>query len=211
LLESLRLLGLNTDLSQILIPFKIKTSEGLFPSISKWIGFFVLVLLTLTACQTYQYKDIWPAEMPARELFIQGYLEKRGIETATQEELVYHLGWIKKFYMGTLLSPNGWLSASERYIASIKSSKEKADVDVRLKKLGVKIANEWAQDKKDRLINSANIAKWAEAMHTAAERHEHTAFLSMIEKDVQLLLDKEITARDIQYERYYSEEPFGTF
>ncbi len=171
----------------------------------------MLLLLVLTACQSYQFEDAWPSDLPERQLFINAYLEKRGFETATDKELAYHLGWIKKFYQGTTLYPVGWLSASQRYIDSITSAKEKRATAERLELLGVKISNEWAQDNSTRLINNSNIATWASAMRTAADRSEQQRFLEKVEDDVMALLDNQIKAKDIKYERYFSEESYDDF
>jgi len=170
-----------------------------------------LAISLLSACQTYRYTDPWPAELPARKVFIDGYLKKRNKETATEAELAYHLSWIKKFYQGTTLYPNGWLTASERYIASIEDSDDKKKVRQRLHILGKDIANEWAQDNEIRLINSTAIATWASAMRTAAETGQQLSFLDKVEKDVQSLINKTINVRDIKYENYFAEESFDDF
>lgn len=169
------------------------------------------LLCVLAACQTYRFEDAWPPQMPPRQLFIDGYLEKRALKTATNKELAYHLGWIKKFYQGTTLYPVGWLSASQRYIDSIESEEDKRVAASRLTLLGVTISNEWAQDNPIRLINNSNIATWASAMRTAADRREQQEFLDKVEQDVEALLAGQIRARDIKYERYFAEESYDDF
>ena len=167
--------------------------------------------LILSACQSYKLDDNWPSDIPPRKIFIDGYLEKRDLTQATDAELSYHLGWIKKFYQGTTLYPNGWLSASEQFIATIDSRSEKKSVAKRMQKLGIAIGNEWAQDNSIRLINNTNMVTWASAMRTAAERNTHSVFLDKVEKDVQALLSEEISSRDIKYDRYFEEESFDDF
>lgn len=169
------------------------------------------MILGLNACTSYRLDDPWPADIPDRQLFVDGYLQKRGLNSATEAQLSNHLKWIKRFYQGTPIYPNGWLNASERYLASMTAAEERAQVDRRLKSLGVQIANEWAQDNEIRLINSTNIATWASAMRTAAEQGEHLSFLDKVEKDVQALINQKITARDIVYENYFVEESFDDF
>ena len=86
-------------------------------SLSKNQTSIVKVLITLILagalgeCLSYRFEDPWPGELPDRKLFIDGYLEKRNLKTATNAQLEYHLGWVKKFYRGTALYPHGWLSA----------------------------------------------------------------------------------------------------
>ncbi len=168
--------------------------------------------LILGACQTIDHRKTWPPELPDQALFIQGFLEKRQVASASDAQLNYHLGWIKKFYLGTRLYPHGWLSASNQYLSSMTQSEpEQEALRLRLSALGVAIANEWAQDNDVRLITNTNIATWASAMRTAAQRHEHEMFITKVEQDVQHLLEKTITAKDIQYERYFEEEVFDDF
>lgn len=174
-------------------------------------GFLGLLMMFLSACQTYKLHDGWPEELPNQKLFIDGYLKKRGLESATDQQLSYHLGWIKKFYQGTTLYPNGWLNASSRFIATIDNENDKREINQRMKKLGVLIANEWAQDNKIRLINSSNMATWADAMRTAAERNEQTEFVKKVEDDVASLLEGKINSRNINYERYFKEETYDDF
>ena len=173
--------------------------------------FWISILLFLSACQSYKLDESWPAELPKRKLFVDGFLQKRGLDKATDAQLEYHLGWIQKFYQGTALYPTGWLSASSQFLATIDSNKERSVASRRLTKLGIPIANEWAQDNSIRLINNINMITWASAMRTAAERDEHSPFLEKVENDVAALLREEIKARDIKYERYFDEESFDDF
>lgn len=170
-----------------------------------------ILLLALTACQSYKLEQEWPPQMPDQELFIAGYLEKRNLDSVSESEIAYHLGWVKKFYQGTTLYPNGWLRASSRYIESIKDPKIRSDVSERMMYLGVEIANEWAQENGVRKINSTNIASWGSAMKTAALRGEQLDFLDKVEKDVQSLINSKILSNDIGYDRYFVEESFDDF
>lgn len=169
------------------------------------------LLIILTACQTYRLDSKWPPQMPPRQVFIDDYLQKHGVSSAKDSDIAYHLSWVKRFYQGTTLYPVGWLSASERYLKSITSEQERQDVDRRLVKLGVKIVNEWAQGNKIRRINSSNIATWASAMRNAAETQQQLAFLGKVERDVSLLINKELLTTDIRYERYFEEESYDDF
>ena len=183
----------------------------LCPKIALRFSFLGALLIFLSACQTYKLDDGWPDELPNQKLFIDGYLKKRGLEAATDQQLSSHLGWIKKFYQGTTLYPNGWLNVSSRFVATIDNNNDQKIISRRLEKLGVVIANEWAQDNNIRLINSANMVTWASAMRTAAERSEQTEFVNKVEQDVLSLLEGKISAREIKYERYFEEEIYDDF
>ena len=173
--------------------------------------FLGALMMFLSACQTYKLDDGWPDELPNQKLFIDGYLKKRGLGTATDQQLSSHLGWIKKFYQGTTLYPNGWLNVSSRFVATIDNNDDQKIISRRLEKLGVVIANEWAQDNDIRLINSSNMVTWASAMRTAAENGTQTEFVNKVEQDVLSLLEGKINARDINYERYFEEEVYDDF
>lgn len=172
---------------------------------------YALLATSLFACQTLNHSANWPANLPEQEIFINGYLQKRQLESATETQLNYHLGWIKKFYLGTKLYPNGWIKASNKFLATIDDDTNKKIADMKLRTLGSKIANEWAQDNDVRLINSSHIAIWASAMRTAAERQQHLSFLGQVDKDVEELIEQTIDAQVITYERYFEEEYFDDF
>ena len=165
----------------------------------------------MSGCNSYRIDQAWPIELPPQKVFIKGFLDKRSLESASDSQLSYHLGWIKKFYQGTALYPNGWLSASDQFIESVKDEEDRRTVESRMYKLGILIANEWAQDNDIRLINNANIATWGSALRTAAEKEDQLLFLEKVELDVELLLTERLRARQIKYERYFPEESFDDF
>ena len=69
--------------------------------------------------------------------------------------------------------------------------------------LGIKIANEWAQSNRIRLIDNSAILAWGNGLRSAAERMEQEQYISKVEKDVDLLLNEAITTKDISFERYF--------
>jgi len=184
-----------------------------FSNINSTLKLLILlpVVLSLSACQTYDLKQQWPPEMPERQLFVSGYLMKRNLSSVSDEQIEYHLGWVKKFYQGTTLYPNGWLRASSRDINSIQNTDLRKQVSDRMVDLGVDIANEWAQENGVRKINSTNIATWGSAMRTAATRNEQLEFLKKVEKDVQSLVSGELLSKSIDYDRYFTDESFDDF
>ena len=189
-------------------PHRRQASNQKFGSKLWYLALFSLIL---SGCNTYRIDQTWPSELPPQKVFIKGFLDKRNLESATDAQLGYHLGWIKKFYQGTALYPNGWLSASDQFIESVKIREERRVVETRMYKLGILIANEWAQDNDIRLINNANIATWGSALRTAAENEDQMQFLEKVELDVKLLLTEQLKARQIKYERYFPEESFDDF
>lgn len=168
-------------------------------------------MLLLTACQTYRFDTTWPSELPPKEIFVAGFLEKRQIKKVRDVRINSHLEWIKKFYLGTLLHPNGWLNASDRFLDTVDSLTQRRLLRGRLYDLGISISNEWAQNNNVRLINSANMIIWGSAMQTAAEQNKHEEFLSDVENDVIDLISGKLKANEIRYERYFHDELFDDF
>ncbi len=171
----------------------------------------VFLPIVLTACQTHNLGNDWPKELPPSKVFVQAYLESRGLESATDSELSYHLTWVKRFYQGSRLYPRGWLYASGRFKDSINDPISRKKAKGQIYDLGIRIANEWAQDNDVRKINNSCIATWADAMRTAAERSKQLEFLDQVEADVERLISGEIQTRDIEYSRYFEEETYDDF
>ncbi|GHA15921.1 hypothetical protein GCM10008090_27020 [Arenicella chitinivorans] len=175
------------------------------------ISFPLGLLFLVSACQSWLTKPAWPTDLPPRQVFVEAFLENRNLEQAEPAVLESHLSWIQRFYQGTLLYPNGWNQATEQFLATITDTRIKQEVEQRMYALGIEIANEWAQDNHQRNIDNTNVAIWGSALREAAERNDHLAFISKVEKDVAKLIAREISAGEIDYERYYPDEDYGNF
>jgi len=175
------------------------------------LSLVMLIALFMAACATKSSDENWPSDLPERKLFVDAYLENRNIDEASSAAIENHLVWIIRFYQGTVLYPNGWNRVSDRFLASIENTKAKAAMKQRLEKLGVRIANEWAQDNDVRLINSTNVATWGSALRTAAETNDQINFVIAVEKDVELLIEGLLQSNEIEYQRYYPEEDYDNF
>jgi len=172
----------------------------------------VAILLSLLAgCTTLSTDAPWPDDLPPRKVFVDGYLDKRDLPKADPQKLETHLSWIKKFYRGTVIYPNGWNRATSRFLQSVKDTKSRQKLEKQLDRLGVDIANEWAQDNHIRLINNTNVATWGSAMRTAAEKGDQTSFVNKVTSDVASLLSKKLKATEIDYERYYPDDDYDSF
>jgi hypothetical protein len=175
------------------------------------IALLLFVLFTFTGCQSLSPSDVWPEEIPDKRYFVDGYLQKRNLRKVSREKMEAHLTWIKRFYLGTVIYPNGWLIASNSFLDTVEEPEVRSELSQRLEKLGISIANEWAQDNDIRNINNTNIAIWGSALRTAAEREDHVDYISQVERDVAKLLSGELSAREIDYDRYYPEEEYNNF
>ena len=171
----------------------------------------ILIFASLTACKTLVSSPNWPDDVPDRQIFVDKYLSNRDIKSASSDEIEAHLVWIVRFYKGTVLYPNGWNRISERFLDSIESPKDSQEMSLRLKSLGISIANEWAQDNGIRRINSSNVSVWGSALRTSAERDDQINYVSKVEADVDALINGTLKSNEINYERYYQAEDFDDF
>lgn len=181
-------------------PLKLKTIISVQ---ARNISLVLITSLSLMACQTANLLMDWPADVPERQLFVDGYYAKRGISSASNKELNNHLGWIIKFYNGTVIYPQGWNIISERYLATVEGNETRQVLEQRIHLLGIKIANEWAQANNIRLINNKAMLVWGNGLRSAAELMEHERYIGLVERDVDLLLSEDITSKDINFERYF--------
>ncbi len=175
------------------------------------LSLVILIALFTAACATNSSNENWPGDLPERKIFVDAYLENRGIDEATSTAVENHLVWIIRFYQGTVLYPNGWNRVSDRFLASIENTQVKNSMTQRLEKLGIRIANEWAQDNDVRRINSTNVATWGSALRTAAETNDQINFVTAVEKDVELMIEGLLKSSEIDYQRYYPEEDYDNF
>lgn len=175
------------------------------------ISFLLGLLFFVTACQSLSSRPAWPTDLPPRQIFVDAYLENRSLDRVESAVLENHLIWIQRFYNGTLLYPNGWNQATKQFLQTISNSRTKKEVEQRMYALGIEIANEWAQDNHQRNIDNTNVAIWGSALREAADRNDHLAFIRKVEEDVAKLIAREISASEIDYERYYPDEDYGNF
>lgn len=171
----------------------------------------IVLALFLSACQTLDTSKDWPNDVPDRKLFVDDYLQKRGLKKADPQKLNAHLGWIVRFFQGTVIYPNGWNRASEMLLASIEDPDTEQLANQKINDLGIRIAMEWAQDNGIRKINSTNIATWGSALRRSAEVNDQIEFLNKIDNDVEGLISGKLNFNDITYERYYQDEDFDSF
>ena len=175
------------------------------------LSWLILLSFFITACQTLTTPKDWPEELPDRNIFVKAFHQKRGTDKVEDKVMNEHLGWIIRFYQGTVIYPNGWNRVSQLFLDSIPDEQRRALMRVRLEKLGIEIANEWAQDNAIRNINSSNIITWGSALRTAAEQGDQENFVSQVEADVEQLVAQKLSPKDISYERYYSDQDYDDF
>ncbi|MFT7525092.1 MAG: hypothetical protein ACI9LY_000224 [Arenicella sp.] len=174
----------------------------------------LLFTLTITAviagCTTTSTVNKWPRNLPDRSIFVDTFTQQK-LSGTISSTLEPHLVWIKRFYLGSIIYPLGWNRMTQIMTDSVDQEVDKTKLKSRMYKLGLNICIEWAQDNRFRNIDSSMIAVWGNALRTAAEQNELLAFVDKIETDVDALLIKQLTAKDIVRERYYPVEDYDDF
>ena len=181
----------------------------IFKQLSKIVT--ITAHLALAACQTIDTSQNWPLDLPDRQFFVDNYKKKRNLSEVSSQTVEAHLIWIKRFYQGTILYPNGWNDATKMFLETASSEQQKKALQERMHELGKHIACEWAQDNEIRKINSANVAVWGSALRHAAAINDHNAYISKVEKDVADLISGNIQRSEIAFERYYPDEDYDNF
>lgn len=100
---------------------------------------------------------------------------------------------------------------TEILLDTVENQDDKNELMDRMRQLGITICVEWAQDNDKRLIDSAAIAVWGNALRTAAEMDEQLVFVGKVEQDVAALLNRSLTLQEIKRERYYPPEDYDNF
>ena len=169
-----------------------------------------LILIFLSACQTIDSTNNWPANLPDRQLFVDTHNESiaAGEKTISLES---HEVWIKQFYRGTVLYPQGWNKVTKLLLGSLTNQEDMDNLEPRLYDLGLAISREWAKDNAVRKISSANILVWVGALRTSTKEGNQLSFIGQVEQDVEALLKGDLNASEIKRTRYYPPEDFDDF
>lgn len=177
----------------------------------RWF-YIALITSTISACQINKLSNNWPSDLPPLEIFVAAHAEqsKRGTNDSTLDQ---HLVWIKRFYKGSIIYPIGWNDMIETVTSSfsLEQQEDAALAKQKLEDLGLRICIEWAQANDKRRINSSNIAVWGNALRTSVERNEQISFISIVEIDVQDMINGELSMQEISIDRYYPPEDYDNF
>lgn len=155
---------------------------------------------------THAGQVLWPKNLPNAKYFI-NYFE----ENHEGNDLQNHLDWIKQFYAGVPLVTMGWLDMSQTLEASIDDPMDRQYVSRQLRDIGIRVANEWAQENHLRNISTTNLAIWGSVLRESAQRNEQREAVTNIESDIDQLISRELSSNDISYERYYQRREYDNF
>lgn len=187
--------------------FRKKTS----PTPLIHLAYLLVCVNFLSACinTTHQPRTVWHDSLPPKQYFVNKYYSLPEAKKIT--EVDNHLIWIKRFYLGSPLYAKGWLDVTQLVTDSLDNLKLKQRMENRMTTLGKNIATEWALDNSVRKINTHNMVTWGNALLKSIELEQQIKLISLIEKDVALLMDSQLESKQINSERYYATEDYDNF
>ena len=144
-------------------------------------------------------ETLWPANIPQREYFDSTYARDR--ENQLVQTKADYLRWVLSFYEGTLIAPNGWLDL-QAVVLEMADPKDRLELGNRLTTLGRLISGEWAKENDKRVIDSRMLSLWGSIMQLVYDPRIQGQAVSLIERDVKALLDRQLTPEAIVDERY---------
>ena len=141
----------------------------------------------------------WPASVPQREYFELIYTRDKDNQLVQSE--TSYLRWVVSFYEGTAIAPVGWLDL-QLTVLDMADPKDRNELSERLTTLGRLISGEWAKENDNRVIDSRMLSLWGSIMQLVDDPLIQCQAVSLIEKDVKGLLDRQLTPEAIMDKRY---------
>ena len=164
-----------------------------------------LLMLLVSGCAEYPIKtSSWPDTMPSNETFLANY-QQDGVN-ANLQSLDEYLLWVKRFYQGWELYPNGWITLSDNVARKLQEPLLARAVKEKLRNLGVVIAAEWAKNNETRRITTQQVSVWGNALLNSLQHGETLSILERVAQDVEDLLANRISPEQITENRFYAEE-----
>ncbi|MDG0998963.1 MAG: hypothetical protein P8P42_10160 [Gammaproteobacteria bacterium] len=144
---------------------------------------------------------IWPTGIPEKSYFESAY--ELDAENQLLQGRMEYLDWVKSFYLGTVLYPNGWLQIQTRAL-TLSGEAEKDYLTNLFEELGKKIGAEWAKENALRVIDNRLLAIWGTTIQLAVGTESSRSVVDFVAADVRALLVGEIKKDDISESRYDS-------
>ena len=175
-----------------------------------WKSLLFLWVLFLLGCSVTG-PIFWPDKLPELAYFEANY--KRDKDNQLVQSKADYLGWVVSFYEGTLLAPVGWLNL-QSIVVEIAEPEDRLELGKQLTELGRVISGEWAKENDKRVIDSRLLSLWGSVMQLSDGPQVQAQAILLIEKDVNALLNRQLTPESITDERYEEElgiDLFGGF
>ena len=171
------------------------------------IHYLLPLLVLISACTTINQHAPWPAQLPPQAFFVDYYQQDVDNQQVMSEQR--YLRWVQRFYLGWELYPRGWLQTMKELIQSLPTLNEQDRARQLMTALGQAVAAEWAKNGRYRVINTRHLSLWGNALSRAIVDKQQIQTLEKITQDVDDLLAKRLSPKQIRKDRYYTEMPFG--
>ena len=169
-----------------------------------------LALVFLVACTATGSRE-WPESIPHQQLFVDKWLGD-GENQLLQEQEEY-LNWVRVFYTGNLIYPDGWLDIQSQLLKA-SGAERQIRLATELEQLGIAIAAEWAKSNDRRLVDSRMLALWGSILQMAQLEQTEMQAIELIARDIEQLLAGNLAKEQIVEARYADRlglETFGVF
>tara|TARA_B100000427_G_scaffold1394_1_gene1398 strand:+ start:616 stop:1146 length:531 start_codon:yes stop_codon:yes gene_type:complete len=163
-----------------------------------WKSLLFLWVLFLLGCSVTG-PIFWPDRLPELAYFEANY--KSDKDNQLVQSKADYLGWVVSFYEGTLIAPVGWLNL-QSMVVEMAEPEDRLELGKQLTELGRLISGEWAKENDKRVIDSRLLSLWGSVMQLSDGPQVQAQAILLIEKDVNALLNRQLTPESITDERY---------
>lgn len=169
-----------------------------------WSSVALLMLVMLGACTTTVTPENWPGTAPPHQHFVEAYRSDEANQAHQSED--DYLLWVRRFYEGR---PGilGWNDITDSVTQDMDNDQQSA-VDELGRRLGQRIAAEWAKANEVRRIDTSMLSLWGSIMVTAESPETRLEAMRAIDRDTRALLEGDLSARQITEERYAEFDSF---
>ena len=161
----------------------------------------LILLLGQVACTTLRQDGEWPEDMPSALYYAEQY-QAGGDELARVQSLDNYYMWIKRFYNGWVMQPQGWHWLTDAVSDAIEEPAQRKRVRNKMGIIGKRISAEWAKDKNHRVINTRHLIVWSNAVRLSVREETEEALADQVLADVDALLERQLAPKAISKARY---------
>jgi hypothetical protein len=166
-----------------------------------FIVFATVSLLSSCSSLRDQTQLVWPEDLPPIAYFLSAY-EQDPINKQ-YVSLSEYLLWVKRLYLGWELYRSGWLELSNNLAETIVNLTNKDIAKEKLALIGKIVSPEWAKHRKLSTIKTRHLIIWGNALYQSPANDEQLDVIDKVLADAILLIDRQLTPKQILADRYY--------
>ena len=160
-----------------------------------------LLLVIQAACTTVRPQGEWPENMPSAIYYAEQY-SQGGESLAQVQSLENYYMWVKRFYTGWVLQPQGWHWLPNAVSEAIEEPAQRKRVRDKMALMGRQISAEWAKDSDHRVINTRHLLVWSNAVRLSVRNETEEQLADQVMADVDALLQGQLAPSAISKARY---------